>query len=114
MTFRLGLTAGVELFWERGRWRFCSSLGMCPRFGVRLADGREVVVKRRADESGRTRHCVTGQRLLAEQGFPCPMPLTDVIFGSGFAVHAERLVGGGEVETEDTPAASGEVGRASR
>jgi len=34
------------------------------------------------------------------------MPLTDVIFGSGFAVHAERLVGGGEVETEDTPAAA--------
>ena len=74
--------------------------------GVRLADGREVVVKRRADESGRTRQCVSGQRLLAEQGFPCPMPLTDVIFGSGFAVHAERLVGGGEVETEDTPAAA--------
>jgi len=65
--------------------------------GVRLADGREVVVKRRADESGRTRHCVSGQKLLAEQGFPCPMPLTDVIFRSGFAVHAERLVGGGEV-----------------
>jgi hypothetical protein len=74
--------------------------------GVRLADGREVVVKRRADESGRTRHCVTAQRLLAEQGFPCPMPLTDVIFRSGFAVHAERLIGGGEVETEDTPAAA--------
>jgi hypothetical protein len=74
--------------------------------GVRLADGREVVVKRRADESGRTRRCVRGQRLLAEQGFPCPMPLTDVIFRSGFAVHAEQLVGGGEVETEDTPAAA--------
>jgi hypothetical protein len=74
--------------------------------GVRLADGREVVLKRRADESGRTRHCVKGQKLLAEQGFPCPMPLTDVIFRSGFAVHAERLVEGGEVETEDTPAAA--------
>lgn len=74
--------------------------------GVRLADGREVVVKRRADESERTRLCVAGQRLLAEQGFPCPMPLTDVSFESGFAVHAERLVGGGEVETEDTPAAA--------
>jgi hypothetical protein len=33
--------------------------------GVRLADGREVVVKRRADESGRTRICLAGQRLLA-------------------------------------------------
>lgn len=39
-------------------------------------------------------------------GFPCPMPLTDVTLRSGFAVHAERLVGGGEVETEDTPAAA--------
>ena len=75
--------------------------------GVRLADGREVVVKRRADESERTRQCVSAQRLLAEQGFPCPMPLTDVVFRSGFAVHAERFVGGGEVETEDTPAAAG-------
>ena len=46
------------------------------------------------------------QRLLAEQGFPCPMPVTDVTFQSGFAVHAERLVEGGEVETEDTPAAA--------
>jgi hypothetical protein len=74
--------------------------------GVRLADGREVVVKRRADESGRTRICLAGQRLLAQKGFPCPMPLTDVTFQSGFAVHAERLIGGGEVETEDTPAAA--------
>ncbi|HSC49088.1 MAG TPA: hypothetical protein VLD16_02405 [Gaiellaceae bacterium] len=74
--------------------------------GVRLADGRELVVKRRADESGRTRICVSGQRLLAEQGFPCPMPVTNVIFRAGFAVHAERLVGGGEIETADTPAAA--------
>jgi hypothetical protein len=74
--------------------------------GVRLGDGREVVVKRRTDESGRTRICLAGQRLLAEGGFPCPMPLTEVTFQSGFAVHAERLVGGGEVETDDTPAAA--------
>jgi hypothetical protein len=74
--------------------------------GARLVDGREVVIKRRADECGRTRHCVSAQKLLAEQGFPCPMPLTDVIFRYGFAVHAERLFGGGEVETEDTPAAA--------
>jgi hypothetical protein len=74
--------------------------------GVRLADGRGVVVKRRPDESGRARQCVDGQRLLAEQGFPCPTPLTDVILRSGFAVHAELLVEGGEVETEDTPAAA--------
>ena len=79
--------------------------------GVRLADGREVVVKRRVDESGRAGRCVTAQRLLAEQGFPCPMPLTDVIVSDGVAVHAERFVGGGELETKDTPEAAARSGR---
>jgi hypothetical protein len=74
--------------------------------GVRLTDGREIVAKRRADDSGRARLCLAAQRLLAEQGFPCPMPLTDVTYQSGFAVHAEQLLGGGEVETEDTLAAA--------
>jgi hypothetical protein len=41
------------------------------------------VVKRRVDESGRAGRCVTAQRLLAQQGFPCPMPLTDVIVSEG-------------------------------
>jgi len=82
--------------------------------GVRLADGREVVVKRRVDESGRAGRagrCVTAQRLLAEQGFPCPMPLTDVIVSEGVAVHAERFVPGGELETKDTPEAAARSGR---
>jgi hypothetical protein len=34
------------------------------------------------------------------------MPLTDVTYRSGFAVHAEELIGRGEVETEGTPAAA--------
>ena len=79
--------------------------------GVRLADGREVVVKRRVDESGRAGRCVTAQRLLAEQGFPCPMPLTDVIVSGGLAVHAERFVPGGELTTKDTPEAAARSGR---
>src|SRR5215470_280099 len=79
--------------------------------GVRLADGREVVVKRRVDESGRAGRCVTAQRLLAEQGFPCPRPLTDVIVSEGLAVHAERFVAGGEVETENTPEAAARSAR---
>ena len=79
--------------------------------GVRLTDGREVVVKRRVDESGRAGRCVTAQRLLAEQGFPCPMPLTDVIVSDGVAVHTERFVGGGELETKDTPEAAARSGR---
>ena len=79
--------------------------------GVRLADGREVVVKRRVDESGRAGRCVTAQRLLAEQGFPCPMPLTDVIVSEGVALHAERFVSGGEPETKDTPEVAARSGR---
>jgi hypothetical protein len=74
--------------------------------GVRLADGREVVVKRRVDASGRSRTCVTAQRLLAEHGFPCPIPLTAAIIDDGVAVHAEQFVGGGDVESEDSPAAA--------
>jgi hypothetical protein len=74
--------------------------------GVRLGDGRDVVVKRRADSGRRTPQCVDAQMLLAEQGFPCPMPLTGVVFNGAVAVHAERFVGGGEVDTEDSPAAA--------
>ena len=79
--------------------------------GVRLTDGREVVVKRRPDESGRAGRCVNAQRLLAEQGFPCPLPLTDVVVNEGIAVHAERFVPDGEVETKDTPEAAARSGR---
>ncbi|HZC75712.1 MAG TPA: hypothetical protein VE220_07035 [Gaiellaceae bacterium] len=74
--------------------------------GVRLADGREVVVKRRLDEAGRAQVCVRAQRLLAEQGFPCPLPLTEVVVDDCHAVHAEVFVEGGELETEDTPEAA--------
>ena len=78
--------------------------------GVRLADGREVVVKRRVDESGRAARCVTAQTLLAEQGFPCPTPLTDAIVSEGVAVHAEQFVPGGELETRDTPEVAAKSG----
>ncbi len=40
-----------------------------------------------------------------------PMPLTDVIVSDGVAVHAERFVGGGELETKDTPEAAARSGR---
>ena len=74
--------------------------------GVRIGDGREVVLKRRVDECGRARACVRAQGLLASHGFPCPLPLTDPCFADGFVVHAEAFVGGGEVETDDSPAAA--------
>jgi aminoglycoside phosphotransferase (APT) family kinase protein len=72
--------------------------------GVRLADGREVVVKRRVDAAGRSRACVAAQKLLAEHGSPCPLPLTEAIIDNGTAIHAEQFVEGGEIETGDTTA----------
>jgi hypothetical protein len=39
--------------------------------------------------------CVAAQGLIAEQGFPCALPLTPVIVSEGFAVHAEQFVPGG-------------------
>jgi hypothetical protein len=74
--------------------------------GVRLETGQSVVVKRRADDHGRARSCVSAQRLLAERGFPCPLPLTETVVVGGAAVHAEQFLAGGDVETEETPAAA--------
>ena len=67
-------------------------------FGVRLDDGREVVVKAREDEE-RVAACLRAQAILADRGFPCPKPLTPVIAG----VHAEELRPGGEMLVGDTP-----------
>ncbi|MBW4718200.1 hypothetical protein [Saccharothrix obliqua] len=70
-------------------------------FGLRLADGREVVVKAR-DDGGRTASCVAAQRWLAERGFPCARPLTPAV-GTP-AVHAEEHRPGGVVLHGDSPA----------
>jgi hypothetical protein len=71
--------------------------------GVRLDDGREVVVKRRADQAGRAFSCVRVQRHAAELGFPCARPLTDVTYVDGLAVHAEEWRPGGEIRRGDGP-----------
>ncbi|XVV13959.1 hypothetical protein ACQP2X_06270 [Actinoplanes sp. CA-131856] len=71
-------------------------------FGLRLADGREVVVKARADE-GRASSCVAAQGRLAERGFPCARPLTSVVDVGELAVHAEEFRPGGEVLHGDSP-----------
>jgi hypothetical protein len=47
-------------------------------FGLRLADGRDVVVKARSDDLARAASCVAAQRALARGGFRCPAPLTAV------------------------------------
>ncbi|CAM3448624.1 phosphotransferase [Occultella aeris] len=46
--------------------------------GLRLADGREVVVKVRPD-SPRIAACVEIQRRMFQAGYPCPEPLTDAV-----------------------------------
>jgi hypothetical protein len=71
-------------------------------FGLRLAGGRDVVVKARADD-GRAGSCVSAQARLAERGFPCARPLTPVVGVGSLAVHAEEFRPGGEVLHGDSP-----------
>src|SRR5215472_9631704 len=59
--------------------------------GLRLADGREVVVKVRSGAS-RLAGCAAVHRALWAAGFPCPEPLVDLRPLGGFAATAEALV----------------------
>jgi hypothetical protein len=71
-------------------------------FGLRLAGGRDVVVKAREDD-GRAASCVAAQARLAERGFPCARPLTPAVGVGALAVHAEESRPGGELLRGDTP-----------
>ncbi len=71
-------------------------------FGLGLADGRDVVVKARQDES-RAASCVAAQARLAERGFPCARPLTPAIDVGSLVVHAEESRPGGEPLRGDSP-----------
>jgi len=71
-------------------------------FGLRLAGGRDVVVKAREDD-GRAGSCVAAQARLAERGFPCARPLTPAVGVGSLAVHAEESRPGGEVLHGDSP-----------
>jgi hypothetical protein len=71
-------------------------------FGLRLADGTDVVVKARADD-GRAVSCVAAQARLVENGFPCARPLTPVVGVGPLVVHAEEFRPGGEVLRGDSP-----------
>jgi hypothetical protein len=71
-------------------------------FGLRLADGRDVVVKARPDD-GRAASCVAAQTWLAGRGFPCARPLTPAAGAGSLAVHAEAFRPGGEVLHGDSP-----------
>ena len=71
-------------------------------FGLRLAGGRDVVVKAREDD-GRAASCVAAQTRLAERGFPCARPLTPAVGVGVLAVHAEESRPGGELLPGDSP-----------
>jgi Phosphotransferase enzyme family len=59
--------------------------------GLRLADGREVVVKVRPG-TPRLAGCAVVHRALWTAGFPCPEPLVDLQPLDGYAATAEALV----------------------
>lgn len=60
-------------------------------FGVRLEDGREVVIKLRPPDE-RVAVAMVVQRRAFEQGFPCPEPLTGVSLLGTFMASAEARV----------------------
>ncbi|MFI5712126.1 hypothetical protein [Kribbella sp. NPDC051620] len=72
--------------------------------GLRLDDGREVVIKSRRDPTGRAKTCVAAQRHAADAGFPCARPLTSATYVDDVAIHAEEWRPGGEMVRGDSPA----------
>ncbi|MBB1154308.1 phosphotransferase [Amycolatopsis dendrobii] len=73
--------------------------------GLRLADGRKIVLKARPDD-GRADSCVAAQAQLSALDFPCARPLTPVISVGSLAVHAEEYRPGGEVIQGGSPEAA--------
>ncbi|TDD49102.1 hypothetical protein E1263_32415 [Kribbella antibiotica] len=72
-------------------------------WGLRLDDGREVVVKRRPDASRRAATCLAVHQAVVEAGLPCARPLTDISIVNGLAVRAEEWRPGGEVAPGNDP-----------
>lgn len=71
--------------------------------GLRLADGREVVVKSRRPQE-RLAGCFAVQRHLWSSGFPCPEPLAGPAPLGDLVATAERYVGGGTPLARDAEA----------
>lgn len=82
-------------------------------FGLRLATGRDVVVKVREDD-GRAASCVTAQARLADRGFPCARPITPATGVGTLAVHAEESRPGGELLRGGVRPADDRTGRRDR
>lgn len=64
-------------------------------YGLRLVDGREVVVKVRPAQA-RLEACTRVQRALWQTGFACPQPLAGPFPLGGYAASAESALPGGE------------------
>lgn len=62
--------------------------------GMRLADGREVVVRVRP-AAPRIAGCTEVQRRLFDSGFPCPQPLAGPVPLDAYAATAESYIAGG-------------------
>jgi hypothetical protein len=77
--------------------------------GLRLTDGREVVVKARPP-APRLRGCLAVQAALAAAGFPCPRPLAGPAPLWRLAATAEQLVPGGDLLAPG-PDAAGRLAR---
>jgi hypothetical protein len=74
--------------------------------GLRLADGREVVVKVRPD-SPRIAACVEVQRRMFQAGYPCPRPLTGpAALGRGVATAESYVPGGAMLPSADRAASA--------
>jgi Phosphotransferase enzyme family len=72
--------------------------------GLRLTDGRKVVVKVRPS-SPRIAACVEVQRRLFQAGYPCPGPLTGATpFGDDIATAEAYVPGGAELPSPDQAA----------
>jgi hypothetical protein len=72
--------------------------------GLRLVDGREVVVKVRPD-SPRIAACIEVQRRVFQAGYPCPQPLTGAApFGDDVATAEAYVPGGAMLPSADDAA----------
>jgi Phosphotransferase enzyme family len=72
--------------------------------GVRLRDGRDVVIKVRP-HSGRLTQCVLVQQQVAAWEFPCPAPISGVLDLDGCAATVEQYVPGGTPHPDTARAA---------
>ncbi|NAZ75154.1 phosphotransferase [Kineococcus sp. T13] len=75
-------------------------------YGLRLHDGREVAVKvhRLGADLVHLRLAARAQRVLAEHGYPCPLPLHGPVLRDGRAVVVETLLRRGRTADATLPA----------